>query len=300
MAIMLLTGVALRRLGVANDKTMAGASNIVYNVFLPSMIIYNIYNSGNALSAPIQFYALSLLGPIVIMVFSMLWAGRALPLEDRSAFVCSVVRSNNAIYGIPLAMGLLGEAGVPDMVALVVPGMLVMNMLAVVICVSYGKEKRSGLMLIKDIAASPVVAATLVGILLHLLPITLPPFILSALSSFSAATTPVAFIALGASFTFSSSFKHRRLICLSMLLKLIVVPAVMLSLGVFVFGMRGVELVTLICLFATPTAATVGAMVRAYGGNHVLGGEIVAFSTVSSILTVFLFVLGLRFLGVLA
>jgi hypothetical protein len=69
------------------------------------------------------------------------------------------------------------------------------------------------------------------------------------------------------------------------MIKLLILPVVVSALA-YIFGFRGVELGCLVLMFASPTAAASFVMVRAIGGNHTLAANIIAITTLISLLTV--------------
>ena len=99
------------------------------------------------------------------------------------------------------------------------------------------------------------------GVAFLLLGIPLPEPVLKPVRQVAAATTPVALIILGASFKMGSSREalHQLIACVSA--RLLIVPALMLSLAV-ALGFRGVDLVTLVAIFATPCAVASFAMAQ--------------------------------------
>ena len=64
-------------------------------------------------------------------------------------------------------------------------------------------------------------------------------------------------------------------------------------------GMRGDVLIALLAVFGSPTAVSSAPMAQAMGGNGELAGEIVAITSVCSIVSVFLLVFALSRFGFL-
>lgn len=81
-------------------------------------------------------------------------------------------------------------------------------------------------------------------------------------------------------------------------MRLICVPLVTLLVG-WLLGMRGVELIAVLSVFAAPTAVASTPMAQEMGGDAELAGEIVAVTSFFSIITIFLWILVMSKLGLL-
>ena len=80
--------------------------------------------------------------------------------------------------------------------------------------------------------------------------------------------------------------------------KLVFVPLVFV-IGGALAGFRGIDIGTLLLLSSTPTASASYVMVRAMGGNAVLAANIIALTTVGSILTTSLGIMLVRGAGLM-
>ena len=143
---------------------------------------------------------------------------------------------------------------------------------------------------------NPMILGAICGTIFLVLGIPLPKVILKPVSQLAAATTPMALIILGASFKAGSYHEHLPQLVGCVLGRLIIVPTIMLSLAIFV-GFRGVELVTLMAIFATPCAVAGYAMAQQMGSDADLAGNCVVYTTVLSCFTIFGWVFVLKTLG---
>ena len=141
-----------------------------------------------------------------------------------------------------------------------------------------------------------MILGAICGTIFLVLGIPLPKVILKPVSQLAAATTPMALIILGASFKAGSYHEHLPQLVGCVLGRLIIVPTIMLSLAIFV-GFRGVELVTLMAIFATPCAVAGYAMAQQMGSDADLAGNCVVYTTVLSCFTIFGWVFVLKTLG---
>ena len=85
--------------------------------------------------------------------------------------------------------------------------------------------------------------------------ISLPETIDKTVSDIAAVATPLALIVLGASVTFDSIKGCSRNLIICIIARLVVVPALCLGTAALI-GIRGVDFVSLIGLFASPSAVS--------------------------------------------
>ena len=78
--------------------------------------------------------------------------------------------------------------------------------------------------------------------------------------------------------------------------RLVVVPAIGLAAGIFM-GFRGVALVTLIAIFASPTAVSSFPMAQEMDSDYELAGDAVVFSSAAACFTMFLWIFALKSMG---
>ena len=107
---------------------------------------------------------------------------------------------------------------------------------------------------------------------------------------------PLSLLTMGASLKIRGEKDCVRWALTASLLKVLVMPLLFLSLSV-ALGLRGVELAVMLVVFGSPAAASSFAMAYQMGADHRLASLIMVFSNLFCLLTLFLFVFGLRFLG---
>ncbi|MBO6039175.1 MAG: AEC family transporter, partial [Acidaminococcaceae bacterium] len=110
-------------------------------------------------------------------------------------------------------------------------------------------------------------------------------------------TSPVALLILGASFQFGTISEEKRNLIIVVVGRLIVIPALVLGTAYYM-GFRGVDFVTLLCIFATPCAVASFAMAQQLGSNAELAGNSVVLTSAFSSVTLFFWVMLFQVLGV--
>ena len=146
--------------------------------------------------------------------------------------------------------------------------------------------------MVKSILVNPIIDGAIAAAIVILLGIELPSSVETAVTTLSDATSPIALILLGASLSLGDFESDRRKIAVCTAGKLLVFPALCISIGVML-GFRDVSLVALALMSSTPVALASFAMASSMGGNGRLAGEIVVTTTMLSCLTmpVWLFIL---------
>ena len=246
---------------------------------------------------------------LLSLFFKGLWQGRTrydravgytlltekLP-ERRGVLIQGMFRSNYVIMGIPVATALLGAdqlGTVSILIAVIVP---LFNMLAVVVLEVFRGQKPKPLHILGQIAKNPLVIGSVLGILTLVAGIRLPHILEQTIQSVSAIASPLQLFLLGAFFQFSGlKTYHRELVTVS-IAKLIVSPGLFLGLGALL-GFRGVAFVSLIGIFASPTAVNSFTMAQQMGGDAELAGDIVVTTSAASILTMFFWIFLFKSLG---
>jgi predicted permease len=116
------------------------------------------------------------------------------------------------------------------------------------------------------------------------------------LAEIASIATPVALIILGGSVTYSSVKHNMRHLVLGVANRLIIVPAIGLGISILL-GFRGLELILLLSLFASPAAVSSYTMAQQMDGDAELAGQLVVFTTTLSLVTLFFWISGLMAFG---
>lgn len=300
MFLLMLTGRLLYRVGLLSDTVTGALNRLVSSVFLPCMLFMNMYNSDLRTTFDPVLFWFSVGGVIVSFVIFMLAVPKLVKSnKKRGTIIHALFRGNTAIFGIPLAQGIVGPNGnIDDLTAVMSAMIIVYNILGVLVLELYSEKKSTFGSVIKGIVTSPMTIGGVLGLVLALAGWRLPDFVVSPINSLALVTTPVAFLSLGASFNFKGAGQNRRYIMPVTLARLIAMPLIWLGLGIGLFGFRGGAVAALIAVFATPTAVNTFPLAAAADVDSELAGQLVVFTTVTSILTLFGLIFLLKTIGV--
>jgi predicted permease len=297
MCLVMALGYGTRRLGWLRREEISTINKIAFRIFLPCLLYYNIYCSdlSGSFDPLLMTYAVGgvLLTFGLALGYTLLT--EKLP-ERRGVLIQGMFRSNYVIMGIPVATALLGAdqlGTVSILIAIIVP---LFNMLAVVVLEVFRGQKPKPLHILGQIAKNPLVIGSVLGILTLVAGIRLPHILEQTIQSVSAIASPLQLFLLGAFFQFSGLKTYRRELVTVSIAKLIVSPGLFLGLGALL-GFRGVAFVSLIGIFASPTAVNSFTMAQQMGGDAELAGDIVVTTSAASILTMFLWIFLFKSLG---
>ena len=281
------------------DEELNHMNRMVFRVFFCCMMFYSIYTTELATSFRPKLMLFGACCVLMIFFLSMLIIPQIEPdNKRRGVIVQAIFRSNFVLMGVPIVANIFGDENIAVstmMIAIIVP---IYNILAVFALETFRNGKFMLLPILKDIFKNPMILGGIAGAILLILGVEVPKPVLKPIGQISAATTPVALIILGASFKLGSTHEHKRQLLGAIFGRLILVPAITLSMAAFVFGFRGIEFVTLIAIFAAPCAVVSFAMAQQMGGDADLASNCVVFTSALSCLTMFCWILLFKTLGI--
>lgn len=327
MPILLLIffGYFLKRKNFLDEDWFKKGNKLIFKVCLPSLLFTNVYNieSFSDINWSVVIYS-------EIVIFAVFFATLAfvkiaIP-DDRQKGVilqCSF-RSNFAIIGLTLAEAIGGAEGVGIAAILSAFSIPTFNVLAVISLTMFvkgenGKKTDLREVLVK-IAHNPLIIGVVLGLICLGIRSILPkgadgtalftisgnlPFVYSAISNVAKIASPLALIVLGGLFDFSAVKGMKKQIILATSLRVLIVPglaigiAVLLSTYTSILSFDHTIYPSLIALFGSPVAVASAIMAQEMDNDGTLAGQLVVWTSVMSIFTLFLFIVVLRGLGLL-
>lgn len=299
LLLMMAVGFFARSIRLVSERGARDMDSCVYYIFLPLMLLYSFLDAGHGYTFDAKTMIFALVATLLGFLFMFWITPRVCPQRNtRGVFIQSTIRSNYAIFGIPLVLSIYPNAdtGIAAMMIIVV--VPVFNLCATVALMLNGGEKLRLGGFLRGIALNPLIITMAVGMAMWALRLSLPPLLDTPLRSMSRVASPMALFTLGASLDFGKARANRRLLTIGVVGKLVIAPAIFLPIAI-ALGIRGVPLATLVAVFASPTAVSSYPMARKMGGDAELAAAQIAFSTVGSVVTVFLIVLILKSVGCL-
>ncbi|MBR3933247.1 MAG: AEC family transporter [Clostridia bacterium] len=164
--ILMLLGYFLKKIKITDKKGFDTINKLVFKVFLPILLFYNIYQSDIQSVFDIKLICFTIAG--ILVIFALGYFAVMIFTEDnnkRGVMLQGFFRSNFALLGLPLIGYIYGEnsGGLPSlMLAIVIP---LFNILAVITLERFcgGRNELKFLQLLKSIIKNPLIIGCLIG-----------------------------------------------------------------------------------------------------------------------------------------
>lgn len=293
-------GYLVKMRGIVEEEFLEKLNKMVFKLFFPCMTFYNIYKADAAsLPRPVLmiFGGVSIL---VLEVILVLTVPRIVKENSRRGVIIQAIyRSNFILFGLPLTISVFGDSAASVAAMMVTVVITIYNTTSVVILeMFHGDGKTNVKTLLKNVAANPLLQGAVTGIIFFLFQWKLPGCIVKPIAAFSDMTSPLALFVLGGTLHFNAIRGNLKYLVPALTAKLILVPAVIVAIA-YAIGLRDLELFILIAIFATPVATASYPMAQNMGGDGELAGQFVVISTVVSVVTLFLWIVFMKSIGLI-
>lgn len=287
ICLLLFLGWFLRRQNTINDQFIEIGSKLVFKVTLPTLLFLSIIKMDR--DADIDFHlvtyglAANFLFFIASIIATKLWVSEE---KHHGVVIQGAFRSNTAIIGLAYMANVYGEESLGLAAVYVASHTILYNILSVIILSpkEAGVNPKMILGLVKSIIKNPLIISIMLGLVFFLLEIPVPNIVKDTGQYFSNMTLPLALLCTGGSLSIralqDNSFNCR----FSTVLKNVIGP-VLITGGAYLFGYTGEMLGLVFFMSAAPTAAASYVMARAMGHSAELAANIIAMTTIGSLLT---------------
>lgn len=297
--LLMALGYLLKRLRFAEKPTFDAMNRLVFKIFLPILLFYNIYKTDRS-----QIFNGKLILFTVVAILAVYGVGYLAVLgltrdnACRGVMLQGFFRSNYAILGIPLVDYVCGDSatGLASlMVAVVVP---LFNILAVICLERFRNQSVKIGALLLGILKNPLVIGCLIGAIFLVADLSLPSFVEKAVGNAAQIASPLSMVILGAGFAFSGMRAYRKEIAITVSAKLVIVPLLAVAAAVLA-GFRGEALVCILITFGAPVAVSSFSMSQQMGGDEKLAAQNVVVSSALCLFTLFGWIFVLSALGLI-
>ncbi|MBQ1821210.1 MAG: AEC family transporter [Clostridia bacterium] len=288
LVIMMATGFLIRRVGLVSEDAFRIINRIVFYVGIPTLVFHGVVTD----RTPARWqFALWVAGSVLVAFALSMLLARVLTKDPskRGTLAQAAYRSNDGIFGLAVATALMGEGKTGTMAFTLVISASLFGLTGV-LCYELnrgGNVKPAKVLL--NLLKNPILWAAALAFLVRFTGIELPYAVLKPIEYFKNMCTPLGFLVLGGVLSFKSLKEDWKLVTIISAVKLIAFPVAVCSLAYFAGGLRGPELASIFIVFSAPTAMSCLPMASELGGDVKLSGELIAVTTVLSLLTVFLY-----------
>ena len=323
IVLLILLGYWLRRINFVSADFVKLGNKLVFNVFLPCMLFINVYDikGFDSISWDIVIYS-------VIMVFLIFLLGVGLAVfvtktpRMRGPITQCTFRSNFAIIGLPLATALGGTEAAATAAIISAFTIPVFNILAVLSLTMYetgdGKSRLDIKGILKKIAKNPLIISIMLGLIcLGLRSLQTAVFgktvfmmkdigfVYDTVNKLKSIASPFALVVLGGQFTFSAVKSLWKEIAVGTVGRIVIAPVLGIGLAIIlnalgILNCGTTEIPALIALFGSPAAVSSAVMAAQMGSDEQLAVQLVVWTSILSIITIFLTVCLLMATGFIA
>ncbi|MCQ2506659.1 MAG: AEC family transporter [Lachnospiraceae bacterium] len=320
----IVLGYVLKRCGLLSEQFLKIGNKLVFNVSLPCMLFINVYSIESLETIDTDLIAYACIATLIIFCFGILIAFfTTKEPKKRGVMLQCVFRSNYAIIGLPLAQQLGGEKALQVASVLSAVSIPLFNMLAVIALLMFletGNIWNQIRRVFINILKNPLIIGVFAGVVAVFLRSIIPlnaygeavfslkndlPFLHTSIKYLSNLTTPLALIILGGRFDFSSTKDNLKEIIIAVTARVIIVPT--LAIGVAVYLSEYVNFLSIgrnaypamVALYASPVAVASAIMAEQMKNDGKLAGQLVVWTSLISIFTIFFVVVILRSMNLL-
>ena len=299
MAMTMGVGVLIRVLHVIDRDSMKKMDVITYKLFSSVLIFYNIYYTDFSQISHPGYLLYGFLGLIAMFVFSLYFPYRWIPERPTAAaFGQSIFRANYIIFGAAVATSIYGPGNIGLVMMMGALTLPMINAMSVII-LEVGCQGKSVTVksLLMPVITNPIVLATIFGLIINFLRVPIPGLVMEVVEDLANMTIPMSFLSIGVGLS-AQAFTKKKTLLAAASLRLVLFPLVLVT-GAVLLGFRGIELCSLLVLFAAPSAVNSYPTAVAMGADGDFAGQMVAVSTICCLPTFFLWTLVLNSLGLL-
>ncbi|MDD2648214.1 MAG: AEC family transporter [Eubacteriales bacterium] len=301
LLILIATGYFAKRLGLIDDRFVGAGNKLVFKIFLPVLLCYNIMTTDSGFELGSRAFWIF---PIFILAeFALCFL--IVPKIEKdgkkaSVMIQAICRSNYALFGIPLVELMYPERNTSLAALLVIVIVPMFNVFSVVTLESFSGGKRSFKKIAMGVITNPLIIGSAIGFVLWKTGVgaLMPAFVMTSMKNIGSIASPLALFLLGGTLTIKTARENKRQLTIAVLGRLVIMPAIFLLLCILL-GMRDVELACALIVFGAPVAVSSFPMAQLMGADGELAGELVAFTSAFSILSVFVFIYVMRVLAFL-
>lgn len=287
ICLLLLLGFALRRSPMMNQGFIEGASKLVFNIALPMLLFTSIAQADFRQMVSLKLIGYGIIATLTTFILLEWWASRCIDNRRlRGIAVQGAFRANMAIIGLAYVNNAYGSSGVAAAAMYVACLTILFNILAVT-TLSRSLNQTEALplrQLAKSIAKNPLIIGIVAALPFAASNGAVPDMLMQTGQYLAQLTLPLAVLCAGASLSLRGHQQESALLPTVAILRLLVIPT-FITLGGYAIGFRDMELTMLFLINAAPTAAASYVMVSAMGGNAVLAANIIAVTTLGSLLS---------------
>ncbi|MFN2339760.1 MAG: AEC family transporter [Halanaerobium sp.] len=299
--LIMLSGFILKKKNIIKQDFIKAANFIVFYIALPLKLFNSVSQSSVSDNFDFKFITFAILGTVISVIIIFIYSKFVVKKENKvGAFIHGTFRGNFVYVGFSLLENVTGAVGplAALIVAFVVPVYNVLAVLILVLSNPKNKSKNQTKNALKNILTNPFIIAVFLGVIASLIKLKLPLLIQNTANYFDILATPLALLAIGATFRVDKLFVDIKIAAAATLFKLFINPALAVMAAV-AFNLSNSEIFIIYILFGVPTSISSAIITASMGGDESLAASIVMMTTLGSIFSLTLFVFIFRVFSII-
>ena len=287
--LLIVMGFGLRRYLMKEDAHWIGLERLVYFVLLPALLIETL-SRANLSSVPIGGVGGALLLAVLIVSALCLVLRPFLATTlgvDGPAFTSLFQSATRwqTFAALAIANNLYGDVGVALASVAMVAMIPILNVMCVAVLARYARPQRLAWpQMLLTIAQNPLIWACVIGLALNLTRLPVPGVAHDLADALGRSTLAIGLLVVGAGLQIGELIRPGVVAWLAVFLKLVVMPALAVGLGLL-FGLSGVNLAVVACCASVPAASNAYILAKQMGGDAPLVAQILTLQTIVAVLT---------------
>jgi malonate transporter len=283
-------GVVLKRTLLPADEAWLGLERLTYFVLFPALLTVTTATA-DLKDVPVGEVAIALFLAVIVLSVALFAARvplmRVLALSGPaySSMFQGATRWNTYV-GLAIASALYGTPGLALVSVAIVAMVPILNVINVWIIAHYAAVERPGLKtIVGHMLRNPFIWSSLAGIAINLSGLPLPKVIVVFGEILGRASLALGLLLVGAGLVLGDVLKPNARVYVTAVLKLLVMPAIAISIGA-ALGLSGVALSVVAIAASVPSAPSAYVLARQLGGDAPLLARILTFEILLALITI--------------
>ena len=292
--VLMTIGYICKRVGFISGDAVNKTNRIIFRVFMPPLIFYNLYENDFSKFMDMKLMIFIPAAVIAVIVISFLIVPRIVKERKQQPVIIQALFRGNLIFvGMPVMEAVAGSKYLGLMALAITITIIVYKVASVIVFEALRKGKPDYKEMMRDIAVNPLIHGAVVGVIFTMLRIPVPGMVMDVVKTMSQVATPVALVLLGAGFSFAATGIYKKQIVLTCLFRLVLIPALLVPLAILM-GFNNYEIIVVFATMCAPTAIITYTISQQMGGDDALSAQLVAYASVFSLFTIFLWIVALQ------
>lgn len=288
VVLIILLGVLLKRTALFSDDAWTGFENLCYFVLFPALLVKTLataqLESGEVLLfVAMVLFAIFAMSVLMLLLYPLLRGRFGVSAAAFTSLFQGATRWHGfiALSIVGLMYGDRGIAYMAIVMAVIIPPVIIIN---VSVLARFAQRVSSRSKLLRQIAFNPFILACLLGALLNLTGLGLPPPAYAVFDIVGGGALAMGLLTVGAGLRLRLVLDHRFLVAFGSALRLLGMPALMF-IGAWSFGIEGLPRTVAVIAAAVPTATSSYVLARQMGGDAPLMANLITVQVLSATLT---------------